>query len=292
MESFFDGLNDLLGSSLPGKTFRSWVERADYRPDDGPLITYEALLEVIHIHLVDMYAASKHPTAPGTRLEMWQESAAQFPPCIPATPDELLVLLSKRADRTLSPRGIELGGMFYTSDELMALRCELASHNVDADRVAVRYNPWDLGEVWVLNPIDNAYLRASAVDPAMKGMTEYPWRVLKRAIRDRFDQPDHLLNLAAGRNAIRDVVEAAMQKPSRQRRVRAARFLQPPPSLTGEPNESGAGNAEATSPAESAAHDAQPGVPAAPDTIEDTGVHHSDPSEVNVDDWEVASPDL
>jgi hypothetical protein len=211
-----------LASALPGRTFRSWVERADYRPDDGPLITYEALLEIIHIHLVDVYAASKHPTAPGTRLEMWQESAAQFPPCIPATPDELLVLLSKRADRTLSPRGIELGGMFYTSDELMALRCELANQNVDADRLAVRYNPWDLGEVWVLNPIDNTYLKASAVDPAMKGLTEYQWRVLKRAIRERFDQPDHLLSLAAGRNAIRDVVEAAMQKPSRQRGVWAA----------------------------------------------------------------------
>jgi len=122
VESFFDGLNDQFASALPGRTFRSWVERADYRPDDGPLITYEALLEVIHIHRVDVYAASKHPTASGTRREMWQESAAQFPPCIPATPDELLVLLSKRADRTLSPRGIELGGMFYTSDELTSAR--------------------------------------------------------------------------------------------------------------------------------------------------------------------------
>ena len=62
----------------------------------------------------------------------------------------------------------------------------------------------------MLNPIDNTYLKATAVDPAMKGMTEYQWRVLKRAIRDRFDQPDHLLNLAAGRNAIRDVVEATI----------------------------------------------------------------------------------
>ena len=105
MESFFDGLNDLLASALPGRTFRSWVERADYRPDDGPLITYEALLEIIHIHLVDVYAASKHPTASGTRLEMWQDSAAVFPPCIPATPDELLVLLSKRADGRCRPAG-------------------------------------------------------------------------------------------------------------------------------------------------------------------------------------------
>ena len=292
VESFFDGLNDQLASALPGRTFRSWVERADYRPDDGPLITYEALLEIIHIHLVDVYAASKHPTAPGTRLEMWQDSAAVFPPCIPATPDELLVLLSKRADRTLSPRGIELGGMFYTSDELMALRSELASHNLDADRVAVRYNPWDLGEVWVLNPIDNTYLKASAVDPAMKGMTEYQWRVLKRAIRERFDQPDHLLNLAAGRNAIRDVVEAAMQKPSRQRRVRAARFLQPAPSLTGEPEESDNGPGEGSSPGESAASGAETLVPGAPESIGNPDAHPGDPSEVNVDDWEVAGPDL
>ena len=292
VESFFDGLNDLLGSSLPGKTFRSWVERADYRPDDGPLITYEALLEIIHIHLVDVYAASKHPTASGTRLEMWQDSAAVFPPCIPATPDELLVLLSKRAERTLSPRGIELGGMFYTSDELMALRSELASHNLDTDRIAVRYNPWDLGEVWVLNPVDNAYFKASAVDPAMKGLTEYQWRVLKRAVRDRFDQPDHLLNLAAGRNAIRDVVEAAMQKPSRQRRVRAARFLQTAPSLANEPDPSGRPAAEEAALPQAALPTTQPSEPAVPESNGDNGSHRGDPSEVNVDDWEVASPDL
>ena len=128
--------------------------------------------------------------------------------------------------------------------------------------------------------------------PFCDTMTEYQWRVLKRAIRDRFDQPDHLLNLAAGRNAIRDVVEAAMQKPSRQRRVRAARFLQPAPSLTGEPEESDSGNVEATSPVETAAPGARTMVPAAPESIGNSDAHPGDPSEVNVDDWEVASPDL
>ena len=124
VESFFDGLVDLLTSALPGRTFRNWADRGDYKPDEGPLLSYETLLEVIHLHLVDVYAAQKHPAASQTRLEMWQESAALFPPTIPATPDDLVVLLAKRADRTLSTRGIELGGMFYTSDELMALRCE------------------------------------------------------------------------------------------------------------------------------------------------------------------------
>ena len=289
VESFFDGLNDTLASALPGRTFRSWIDRADYRPDDGPLITYEALLEVIHIHLVDVYAASKHPTASVTRLEMWLDSAALYPPCIPATPDELLVLLSKRAERVLSPRGIELGGMFYTGDDLMALRSELARHNLDGKRVAVHYNPWDLGAVWVLNPVDSTYLKASAIDSAMQGMTAYQWRVLKRAIRERFDQPEHLLNLAAGRNAIRDVVEAALQKPSGKRRVRVARFLQSVPSLTGEPDEVGHALTEDCS---AATADGPLIEPSAPESAEDDCSRASDPSDVNVDDWEIASPDL
>ena len=168
---------------------------------------------------------------------MWQESAAVHSPMLPAAADDLLVLLAKHADRTLSARGIELGGMFYTSDDLMALRSEMAAHNVAVDRLSVRYNPWDLGEVWVLNPVDSRYIKATAVDPVMKGMTAYQWRVLKRAIRERFDGPEHLQSLSAGRNAIREVVEEAVRKPSRSRRVRAARYLQPPPSTMNSPVE-------------------------------------------------------
>ena len=237
VESFFDGLNDQLSSSLPGRTFRNWADRADYKPDDGPLLSYEALLEILHIYLVDVYSIAKHPTAETSRLEMWQESAAVHSPMLPAAADDLLVLLAKHADRTLSARGIELGGMFYTSDDLMALRAEMAAHNVTVDRLSVRYNPWDLGEVWVLNPVDSRYIKATAVDPVMKGMTSYQWRVLKRAIRERFDGPEHLQSLSAGRNAIREVVEEAARKPSRSRRVRVARYLQPPPSTMNSPVE-------------------------------------------------------
>jgi putative transposase len=295
VESFFDGLVDLLTSALPGRTFRNWADRADYKPDQGPLLSYETLLEVIHLHLVDVYAAQKHPTAAKTRLEMWQESAALFPPTIPATSDDLVVLLAKRTDRTVSTRGIELGGMFYTSDELMALRCQLATHNLAADKLAVRFNPWDLGEIRGLNPIDKTYLKAAAIDTVMKGMTQYQWRVLKRAIRERFDQPDHVLSLAAARNAIREVMEEALKRPSGKRRVRVARFLQP---LGEQPQEWSAVAVQAQSPAPP---------PGAPPSIGDgTGAEHPpapnsepivseqspeppNPADIDVDDWEVAA---
>src|SRR5204863_4503609 len=130
----------------------------------------------VHRHLIDVYAREKHPTAAKTRLEVWQESAAEFPPALPASPDELVILLSKSTERSLSVRGIELAGMFYLSDELAALRAALAAANLSADRLSVRYNPWDLGSVWVLNPVTKIYLQVPAVDPALRGLTSYQWR--------------------------------------------------------------------------------------------------------------------
>jgi putative transposase len=225
VESFFDSLNDQLLSSLPGRTFRSWERRADYDPDEGPLLPYETLVEIIHLHLIDVHSQQRHPTATKSRLAIWLESAAEFPPALPTSPDELLVLLSKTVERSLSARGIELSGMFYTSNELMALRADLAANNLNTDRLIVRYNPWDLGSVWVLNPIDRRYLKAAAVDSAVVGITEYQWRVLRRAVREKFDEPEHVLSLATARNSIRDLVEKAVSKPSKKRRKRAARFL-------------------------------------------------------------------
>jgi len=291
VESFFDGLNDQLSAALPGRTFRNWADRADYKPDGGPLLSYEALLEILHIYLVDVYSIAKHPAAETSRLEMWQESAALHTPSLPAAADDLLVLLAKHADRTLSARGIELGGMFYTSDDLMALRAEMAAHNVTVDRLSVRYNPWDLGEVWVQNPVDSRYLKATAVDPAMKGMTAYQWRVLKRAVRERFDGPEHLQSLSAGRNAIRDVVEEAVQKPSRSRRVRVARYLQPPPSTMSSPAETPDLDAAGSSPA-AACEEPATAADSADDHPSNNPLPTVDPSELDVSDWEVASPDL
>jgi len=225
VESFFGGLNDQLISALPGRTFRSWEKRADYNADDGPLLPYDSLLEIIHVYLIDVYALSKHPTIPQTRLEVWQDSAAEYPPFLPGSPEDLVVLLSKRAERTLSTRGIELGGMFYISDDLMALRADLAANNLSSDRMTVRYNPWNLGSIRVLNPIDGSYIRANAVDETLEGMTEFQWKVLKRAVRERFDSPDYQMSLAEGRNVIRDIAETTMKKPSKRRRTKAARFL-------------------------------------------------------------------
>lgn len=288
VESFFDNLNDQLLSALPGRTFRSWERRADHNADDGPMLPYEALLEILHLHLVDVYSASKHPTADKTRREMWLESAAEYPPALPGSPEDLIVLLARRTERVVTSRGIELSGMFYTSDELMALRGELGANNLDIDRLQVRYNPWDLGEAWVLNPVTDTYIRIQSVDTALRGMTEYQWKVLRRAVRERFDEPEHVLSLAASRNKIRDVVEQTVKKPSRKRRVRAARFLNQHVSSEQSSDLSEAGWVDldgnaATVPLVNAAPDLPE--PVQPEGLPEEPLNLSD---LNVDDWEVA----
>ena len=295
VESFFDTLNDQLLSSLPGRTFRSWERRADYNPDDGPLLPYATLVEIIHLHLIDVHSQQRHPTATKSRLVMWQESAAEFPPALPTSPDELLVLLSKTVERSLSARGIELSGMFYTSNELMALRAELAANNINSDRLTVRYNPWDLGSVWVLNPIDRRCLKATAVDSAVVGMTEYQWRVIRRAVREKFDEPEHVLSLATARNSIRDLVELAVNKRTKKRRVRAARFLGDFQSNSlGDRNladeqvfDTVSAVANSTTVAMPVDGEARPS-PELPLGITQPAADQTSPDEVDVDSWDVA----
>jgi len=218
---------------------------------------------------------------------VWQDSAAEYPPFLPGSPEDLIVLLSKRADRTLSTRGIELGGMFYISDDLMALRDDLAANNFGSDRMTVRYNPWNLGSIRVLNPINGSYLHAIAVDQTLEGMTEFQWKVLKRAVRDRFDSPDHQMSLAEGRNEIRDIAESTMKKPSRRRRTKAARFL-------GDSSSASAGSSSQSPETNMFPTPDGNEIPAEPDldlteadNTENTGHPDNALDDLDLDDWEI-----
>jgi putative transposase len=172
------------------------------------------------------------------------------------------------------------------------LRAELAAHNLNADRLTVRYNPWDLGAVWVLNPINRRYLKASSVDSALIGLTEYQWRVLRRAVREKFDEPEHLLSLATARNSIRDLVEKAINKPTKRRRARAARFLgdfqSNPISESGNTdNDSNFATADGTS------ANASTQEPASASSVPSPVITQSEPihiatGELDVESWDVA----
>jgi hypothetical protein len=190
--------------------------------------------------------------------------------------------------------------MFYSSPELLALRAELAAKNLTTEGLTVRCNPWDLGAVWVLDPVTSRYLKVTAIDSALQGMTEYQWRVLKRTVRERFDRPEHVLNLAEGRNAIRDVVEKEAKKPSRKRRVRSTRFLQHPRGAGSEPTTVDDNSwvdvpiEESSAPATSTSSPSPPSTASEGDGVTENPpatvpLNPVDPNDLDVEDWGISS---
>jgi hypothetical protein len=109
-----------------------------------------------------------------------------------------------------------------------------------------------------------------------------------RAVRERFDRPEHLLSLAAGRNAIREVVEEALQKPSRRRRSRVMRYLEGGPSVNEQPAERSPDETAVPSPDDRPASE----TPNVEEPSSASGAAPIDTEEIDVSDWEVAAPDL
>jgi hypothetical protein len=99
------------------------------------------------------------------------------------------------------------------------------------------------------------------------------------------------MNLAAGRNAMREVAEQAMSKPSRKRRMSAARFLQQPPSERTRMVETDSNPSEQFDrldrlPSEDLAAGAMNDDAALSEIVSDI-----DPDDLDVDDWDVATSD-
>ena len=108
-------------------------------------------------------------------------------------------------------------------------------------------------------------------------------------MQERFDEPEHVLSLAASRNKIRDVVEQTVKKPSRKRRVRAARFLNQ--HISSEQNsdlsETGWVDLDGNAPSVPLMNaDTNAPKPVRPEGLPEEPL---DLSDLNVDDWEVAS---
>ena len=145
IERYFGALNTQLLSHQPGKTFAKFMQQNDYDSKKSAVISFEALQEILHIFIVDIYNQSSHPQLKSPRQKVWLKSIASFPPALPVSKDELRVLIGATIERTVTRRGIEFEGLIYNSSELARLRSELKQ----STKTKVKYDPTDLSRVYV-----------------------------------------------------------------------------------------------------------------------------------------------
>lgn len=222
IERYFGALNTQLLSHQPGKRFTKFMQQNDYDSKKNAVVSFDALQEILHIFVVDIYNQSSHPQLKSPRSQVWSKAIASFPPALPSSKNELKVLIGATVERTVTRRGIEFEGLIYNSGELARLRSELRK----TTKTKVKYDPTDLSKVYVLDSVNCKFIEVPALHQEYtQGLTLWQHKVIKQLARIEADKID-IIALALAKEKIQTIVEGEWKKTKRGKtRQSMARWL-------------------------------------------------------------------
>ncbi|NBD36815.1 MAG: DDE-type integrase/transposase/recombinase [Chloroflexi bacterium] len=243
VERMFRTLNTGLLHTLPGTTFSNPQQRGDYNSAAEACIDLEDLYHVFHIFLVDVYAESFHRGLGDIPARRWEAiTQAGFFPRLPASADELKILLGRMTYRVIQPYGIEFMRLRYNAQDLAPLRTYLE----DA-KAKIKYDPTDLGRIHVYDPRDQTYISVRCLDSEYaQGLSLWKHRVILNLARQQEAQVD-ILGLARAKRQIQEIVAQSKADKKIKRRARIARWQTGEPSTDNAPPDSEAADPSAPS---------------------------------------------
>ncbi len=157
IERRLGSLNRTLLQEQRGTTFSNIVARGDYDPKKNAVITYEELLEKIHIWIVDIVMQRKHGGTGDVPQRLWNEKIATHRPFQVENADSLLALFGRVEHRIARRDGVRFRHLFYQSAEFNALLSDpafLKASTNERGRVIVRfrYDPSNINHIQVYLP--------------------------------------------------------------------------------------------------------------------------------------------
>jgi putative transposase len=230
VERYFRTLNQQLLHEHPGTTFSNILDKADYDPKKNAVISFDALLEIVHIYVVDIYHQAIHRTLMSTPAQVWKAAVAEYPPSLPPRQAELDVLLGCIEARTISTKGIELYSLFYNDERLARLRCTLGA----GEKVTVKYDPTDLSVVYVADVENGKYIPVPSSSPQYtQNLTLWQHRIIRRYARLKAKDHVSIIDLSLAKEEIQKIVDhewsATKRTNTRQRLARIKNIGQSPP---------------------------------------------------------------
>lgn len=194
VERTFRTINQLLLAHIPGRTFSNPRERGEYQPEKVAVISPEALEKILHICLIDIYAQKWHRGAGGIPARIWEKSAGEHPaPRWFGDISQLHALLARTEERKILRSGIYYRNIQYNSLRLQSIRHALLRHTADDNpTVRFRFDPADLGHIWVLDPATNHYVEVPALNQAYaRGLSLFKHEVILKQRRELQEEVDH-----------------------------------------------------------------------------------------------------
>jgi putative transposase len=159
-ERFYRTLNDALLHELPGTTFSNVIDKKDYNPAKHAVISLDALLEAVHVWIVDIYHQKVHRGIEDIPFRRWSEMIKEWPPNLPAKGEELEILLGYKEERIISSSGIEFYSLYYNCKELGLIRRQLKAK----EKAQLKYDPDNISVIYVHDKQQGKYLPVPALD--------------------------------------------------------------------------------------------------------------------------------
>jgi putative transposase len=223
VERFFRTQNQELLHEQPGTTFSNIVDLADYDPKKNAVISIDALQELTHKFIVDIYHQSKHRILQDAPARVWQVAIAEYPPALPRRHQDLQVLLGCIAQRTISASGIELHTLFYNDERLAGLRRRLKP----GERAAVKYDPSDLSMIHVADKENDEYITVPAVNQAYtQNLSLWQHNIIRRHANQIAKGSVDIVALCLAKEELQEIVNREWLKTQKTRRRQViARFV-------------------------------------------------------------------
>jgi putative transposase len=220
VETFFGTENDKLLHRLPGTTFSDIFDRGDYDPEKNAVISFDALMAMTHVFMVDIYARDWHRGLEGVPAVAWERGVELYPPPLPRRMKDLRIILGHGEERIIGPSGVEFENLHYNCPELAALR--------DGKRefVKFKYNPTDISVIYVYDSRNDRYIHTPALNYSYaKGLSLWQHKVIKRYVRNQLEELVNVDSLRHAKKIIQMIVEDELLKSNRSgTRVRLMRW--------------------------------------------------------------------
>lgn len=218
IERHFQRLARDLFSELPGAVFEGLRRRCGYDAIQNACLALGDLDRLLYRWIVDVYAHEPHAGLGGdTPAGRWQALASNPFNAIrraPGSAEDLQILLSRTATRTVQRYGLDFKALRYNCQELGALR---------GQQVKLKYHPGDLSAVYVLDAAAEQYLTVPALARQYtRGLTLWTHTLLREralAARGRVD----LAGLRQAREEFEQVIAAARDRKRLNARLARAR---------------------------------------------------------------------
>ena len=223
IENFFAVQNRKLLHRTPGTTFSNIFDKGDYDSSKHAVVSFDALQEMLHLWIVDIYSQSEHRGLHGIPAQVWREGVARFQPALPSSLKELHILLGQVEHKKITSGGIELFGLRYNVDDLSRVRRELGK-----EKALIKYDANDLSLVYVADCKTYRYVSVPALDQEYtRGLTLWQHKLIRRFAREQLKLRLDLDGLRRAKAKLQALVEQewALTKRRSSTRVRMARYL-------------------------------------------------------------------